>query len=1666
MDIKSLKDVSYIDSSFGLVRTNPLITGNVKFTIDSKNKMWLNTIDANNILAQDMFKKFPINLTRSYPSNIKTFFNQKNISTDVIYDVFKGVDPSKVSHDYKDQYDFSFYFAGAKYLNSVQYTEKFSYFAPLYVNSCDIPEYFVIFKIPGALNGNIKTLDDDKQVKYSNQEYLYDMMKTSSIIKTYSMKPGTTIGDYIRNKMFKDSLFPTEPLNVNFNKDTQTIWYGASVKSGVYCGIGEYLYDFYREEHTLKDFEYYMTCGYKRNGLLYPNIINMEFLFDDETSDVFDHNRYFGLYINSSDIERFGINFDLLKSNQEKYGNSPKIYSKIDEFGKKSTVINNKYGCTVEGELLFDNSVITNNDLNIDKNNVHVCYMKDKYDSLHSIGISNEDNKIKKINFIEKTINLKNFSGSNEIVDISGTGFVPLKNGRSSIMIHFDSIPTNGDYLKIYHKGGSIVDGNCRCDIVYFNSGFTEDSLYGKVGEYYTNIQNYDLVSLGDNSFENYYSVGISGIRNDMDKFNRSLVSCINEFPLKSFSVFYNNGDVIFVINSEYSKDGDISIKIELSEVNYSYFGCYSEDTGTISSTGATDMNNVLIIPNDFEKRIVDNFNGERDYLIRTNSGYSKIAKVIHYSSYLDKGQTQEDLESAYDIYKNYIGLVLEKKEVPVLSASKFDITKVYRPYIGMCSFYKVKDFDFDYYSTEYSKIPYEEYEGKFFVLPGTDLIHCTVYVVANGIINFRGVTFSERDIFVAFGEDDMKFSVESGDAFVIPIAKYFADSSDGYSRIYENIKLKSEDGETVGISVTYIKTNLFGLEIDGSKWAEDDYIEKLRSIIPENYQSLIQPGIPVFKSGVLDDSKDFILFNGFSSILSIDSSENKESIAYIFRDRFLNKTGSCEYDFNKENDNPEYAYFSNTVGYSCKFSYINLSDVRNNPYRLNTSQIFGKTNISPTSDNTNIDSNLFSNEWFYIVNDIKSDSFINQKVFDLDEISGEIKLNPDFGISNLISYNSESGKNVYRYSDILYSSVAKSCRTFFRGGLLNFDETDRSGVIIPNSKKYDGYKFTSILQAFPEKYDACGRSLKPPFEFVVIADDDKKLIVFGIILYLGCSVDSKYYMTPIEYEGGVRYEQSYILDVRNDVYNNYKKAISAYGGDYRFLLNEKTGYISNITYSDFYMYKSKKYDTGNHSFSHINIPQPSTYLYSNKTIVKNNDIYNIPGFKEYTNTFGYTSEMSKTFGNILTFRTRKIENLDERVGIFNTGKTASIDYITDDKIGLSNKVIFKNQYNSLIGDNNKDMYDIRQLFGGGFYYDRIFKNITLCGIKNLFKKNTFVQYKSNFLSVSFLEDSIITKEYTLKTKTINNGKIIGYETYSDKLTSPYIMHRMHGQYMPTFRDVFYFKKDNTGTHNGVFSPDVLDFGRIKNFGYLKISDKNSNIFKYENSAIYDLKYPYIGECTVDHGDINIMLSSWDVDFHKKYTTNTSYNGVYGTMRREEDDTYINNLIILPNEIELSKFDVDILDDISLVEPSNYQVVYNSNFKTNGIINGFISIEDVVIKKLIDLGIEKSFDLIKVDGNQKKYTESEIDDYIKSYIKINILPLYEIKYITTYFRVNNSVDTFSVSKEDYNDYIHNIKLNRDVKINKTGDKFKVDFSLPIKYDKNIELFFDIKLNLI
>lgn len=371
------------NSSFGILRTNPKLTGNLKITLDSTGGVWFNSIDANVTLSQQKYKKFRITGNSTFAKDVHTFFDEGKTQNDVIFQVANLTNGStQPSETFNGQYDF-FYASGASTLIDKNYPENFRYFQPLWVRDV-LPEFFVIFKVPNPLSYPYPTnttsiLDGsqykviqkpgttapfvikywdtttnafinytDSQIFTGNSIYntytivqgegvvtLMDELKFynnvndvksffnskilpyAQAIATFDLRANTLIGSYIRS-LVNNPGFRESPISFSMGNNNFTYFNGASISEGVLTQRGEILNDYLSSPDSSSqiDFEEYITNGFSRNGIICPNLLNLEFLFDDPDSDLYTINRYVGFYVSRNDLAEFKLNGEYFWENR------------------------------------------------------------------------------------------------------------------------------------------------------------------------------------------------------------------------------------------------------------------------------------------------------------------------------------------------------------------------------------------------------------------------------------------------------------------------------------------------------------------------------------------------------------------------------------------------------------------------------------------------------------------------------------------------------------------------------------------------------------------------------------------------------------------------------------------------------------------------------------------------------------------------------------------------------------------------------------------------------------------------------------------------------------------------------------------------------------------------------------------------------------------------------------------------------------------------------------------------------------------------------------------------------------------------------------------------------------------------------------------------------
>ena len=305
---KTVDNPIYDDkSSFGLLRTNPKLTGNVKISVDSNGQLWLNSIDANDELSASRYKKFPISPNSTYQKDLSTFMG--SVPSDIMYDLFQVDDQYlNTKRTASEQYD-NFYTYGVEQLKSKFYDEDFSFFAPLWIRK-NLPDYFVILRLPHPVE------EESYDSTIAQDEQLKNFFAKGDIVKTFDLRETSKLGTYLR-KIVNDNRFIDRPIEVSYEKDNPTVWNGIDYAQGAITGKSEFLYDFYTTDRPILEFEEYITAGFQRNGIVSSNLMNLEFFFNDEEVKMYSINRYVGFYVNENELAEIEISGLGLQKNTE-----------------------------------------------------------------------------------------------------------------------------------------------------------------------------------------------------------------------------------------------------------------------------------------------------------------------------------------------------------------------------------------------------------------------------------------------------------------------------------------------------------------------------------------------------------------------------------------------------------------------------------------------------------------------------------------------------------------------------------------------------------------------------------------------------------------------------------------------------------------------------------------------------------------------------------------------------------------------------------------------------------------------------------------------------------------------------------------------------------------------------------------------------------------------------------------------------------------------------------------------------------------------------------------------------------------------------------------------------------------------------------------------------
>jgi hypothetical protein len=287
-EAKNIANLNSTMASYALLRANPKLTGNIKLVVDSKQDLYIDTFKVNKALSKEKCHKIPVSYKEYYGRNVMSIF--RNMTANDIYHISeKNKTLFTVTNNFSMQYDDTYRY-GVKNNDDKLYKENFAALAPLCVNNI-LPDFFVIFKLNEIVD---KPISSTETMKY--------LLKHGKQMASYDMREGSKLGTYIRN-IKQEAIKIPSILYQNKDKNNSNMYTGISLDKGVVTNIYESVKFYNDEVDNQEGMNEYFTNAFERNRLLSPNLINLEFMFDDNDEDsLFSINTYYGLYIKCNDM--------------------------------------------------------------------------------------------------------------------------------------------------------------------------------------------------------------------------------------------------------------------------------------------------------------------------------------------------------------------------------------------------------------------------------------------------------------------------------------------------------------------------------------------------------------------------------------------------------------------------------------------------------------------------------------------------------------------------------------------------------------------------------------------------------------------------------------------------------------------------------------------------------------------------------------------------------------------------------------------------------------------------------------------------------------------------------------------------------------------------------------------------------------------------------------------------------------------------------------------------------------------------------------------------------------------------------------------------------------------------------------------------------------------
>jgi GH24 family phage-related lysozyme (muramidase) len=448
------------NKSFQLIRTNPRLTTNYKIVISSDDNIYLESFNSCKELSDDKYKHYLLSIDAILEDSLPKFFNEipKKLAFEPKYDN----DVDIMHNSYSNQFN-NMYYSGSKNIDDQWYKEEFEYFAPIYIKKNELPSSFIILRVDDPcvyekIGGDYVIGDLNKQ------NFRKEIINKWKCVSVFDLTDNTTIGKFFNRNINNNDRFSDFSFFFDIKKYNYSKWGGLDYNTGVYKVSEMFLDDKLYYENPHFELEEFITQGFEDNAIIYPYILNMKFLFDDnpgtpnEMRD-WSMNRYFGFYADDLELIKTITSYELKQL-------------KSDLIIKNNIFLNLSSGYTNPYILNYtdDNWIQVDNDYYLVKlqSNGSFKIISDKNLTGYDVNTFNKNISdiinINDKNYITNISNIDNYIKANGdeddmyadiyLIDIDGMYHILKKDEEGKYYIQSDyAIISNKEILK-YWKGG------------------------------------------------------------------------------------------------------------------------------------------------------------------------------------------------------------------------------------------------------------------------------------------------------------------------------------------------------------------------------------------------------------------------------------------------------------------------------------------------------------------------------------------------------------------------------------------------------------------------------------------------------------------------------------------------------------------------------------------------------------------------------------------------------------------------------------------------------------------------------------------------------------------------------------------------------------------------------------------------------------------------------------------------------------------------------------------------------------------------------------------------------------------------------------------------------------------------------------------------------------